>query len=91
MSSFADRLQWAMQKGNLTGADLARWFDCPDPTIRGWLAGMQPTGAPGDVAQIEAALARLEKLIKAQSWFPVPRLTRQARIAYLENLRQKAS
>ena len=55
--SFSNRLQAIMRDGNLTGADLARWFDRPDPTVRGWISGSHDLGgAQLDAAYVEAQL-----------------------------------
>jgi len=85
---FAQRLQSIMRDGNLTGADLARWFDRPDPTVRGWISGAHDLGgAQLDVAYIEAQLGKLEKLLKNKSGLPVPRLTPSERIEHLTSLK----
>jgi len=86
--SFSHRLQAIMRDGNLTGADLARWFDRPDPTVRGWISGDHDLGgAQLDVAFVEAQLVRLEKLLKRKRGLPVPRMTRAKRIEHLDALR----
>ena len=86
--TFAERLQAIMRDGNLTGADLARWFDRPDPTVRGWINGKQGLGgAPLDVAYVEAQLDKLERLLKKKQGLPVPRLTPTKRIAHLNELK----
>ena len=65
IGAFSHRLQTVMRDGNLTGADLARWFDRPDPTVRGWISGDHDLGgAQLDVAFVEAQLVKLEKLLK---------------------------
>ncbi len=69
-----------MRRGNLRVADLARWFDRPHPTVRGWaLKGIQPGGGPHDVETVKEQLALLEKLIAAKRGFPLPRLSPRAR------------
>jgi len=83
----SDRLSRVLAEGNLTVADLARWFDRPYPTVRGWLNGGEVGGAPLDTAWIMAQLGRLEKML-AKGRLPVPRLTMQARVEYIENLRK---
>lgn len=91
MSTFQERLQHCMRKGNLTVADLARWFDRPDPTMRSWVEqGVEPGAGPMDAAMAWATLDKLEKLIAKNSKFPVPRLSPQKRIAYLKELRASA-
>ena len=89
MRTFSERLRRVMLDGNLTGADLARWFDRPDPTVRSWINGINIRGAPLDNAYVEAMLGKLEKLIKTGSVLPVPRMARGKRLAYLAELRGK--
>ena len=85
--SFSGRLQAVMRDGNLTGADLARWFDRPDPTVRNWIKGSHVLGgAPLDVAYIEAKLDKLERLLKKRQGLPVPRFTPVKRIAHMKKL-----
>jgi hypothetical protein len=80
-----------MKSGNLTVADLARWFERPDPTMRSWVEqGVEPGGGPIDAALARATLDKLEKLIARNSKFPVPRLSPRKRIAYLRELRASA-
>ena len=89
MTSFSSRLQSIMQQGNLTGADLARWFDRPDPTVRYWISGNHElTGPALDVAYVEAQLVKLEKLLKRKKGLPVPRMAPTERIAYLAKLKK---
>ena len=88
MMTFQARLRKCMAHGNLTVADLARWFERPHPTMRSWVEqGVEPAGGPLDAAFAHATLERLEKLIARNSKFPVPRLSPQKRIAYLKELR----
>ena len=87
-SSFASRLQAIMRDGNLTGADLARWFDRPDPTVRGWISGDHELSGPAlDVAFVEAQLVKLERLLKQNKGLPVPRMVPTKRIAHLNRLK----
>jgi hypothetical protein len=86
--TFQSRLQKCQQNGNLTVADLARWFDRPHPTMRSWVEqGVEPGAGPMDAAMAWATLDKLEKLIAKNSKFPVPRLSPRKRIAYLKELR----
>lgn len=79
------RLEWCMRHGNMTVADLARWFGRPDPTVRGWIAHGGGVGGPvQDVEAIERDLVQLETAIKEQRGFPVPRLSPLDRITHLE-------
>lgn len=86
--SLSDRLQAIMRKGNLTGADLSRWFERPDPTVRGWISGEHDLGgAPMDAEHVENQLGELERLLKKKQGLPVPRLTPSKRIAHLRDLK----
>jgi hypothetical protein len=88
--NFSHRLQAVMRDGNLTGADLARWFDRPDPTVRGWIGGThQLGGAQLDVAYVEAQTDKLERLLRKKQGLPVPRLTPGERIKYLKDLKSR--
>ena len=89
MTTFSARLQQVMRKGNLTAADLARWFDRPDPTVRSWLAGSHIRGPALDIAFVEAMLVKIEKLVQQGCDLPVPQMTRLRRHVYLETLRKK--
>ena len=81
-----------MRDGNLTGADLARWFDRPDPTVRGWISGSHDLGgAQLDAAYVEAQLNKLERLLKKKQGLPVPRLTPAKRIEHLGDLKNHTS
>lgn len=88
MKSFQERLEAARQAGNLKVSDLARWFDRPHPTIRGWLQGMVPGGGPIDAAHAKAMLGLLEVLIRKKAGLPVPRLSPKARIEHLAHIRE---
>jgi hypothetical protein len=86
--SFAHRLQSIMRDGNLTGADLARWFDRPDPTVRGWISGdHELSGPPLDTAFVLAQLDKLERLLKQNKGLPVPRMAPSKRIEHLQVLK----
>ena len=86
--TFAHRLQSVMEAGNLTAADLARWFGRPDPTVRGWINDEHDLGgAQLDVAHVEVQLNKLECLLKKKQGLPVPQMTRAKRIDYLKKLR----
>lgn len=64
----------------MTVADLARWFDRPDATVRSWVhLGHTPTGGPADQEEIEKLLVLLEKLIRV-GHKPLPFPTRSSRI-----------
>ena len=79
-----------MRDGNLTGADLARWFGRSDPTVRGWISGNHRlSGAQLDVAYIEAQIDKLERLLRKKAGLPVPRMAPSARIKYLTGLKSR--
>ena len=87
--SFSTRLQSIMQNGNLTGADLARWFERPDPTVRGWINGSHELGgAQLDMDFVETELVKLETSLRKRQGLPVPRLTPAKRIEYLAKLKR---
>ena len=84
------RLQACMKRGNLRVADLARWFDRPHPTVRGWaLKGIQPGGGPHDVEQVHDQLVVLERLVEARKGFPVPRLSPRNRKQHILDIRTR--
>lgn len=88
MASIGKRLQKAQRGGNLTVADLARWFAVPYPTMRGWVRdGTEPGGGPGDRRAMEAALELLEDKIASRKQFPLPRMSPRARMAFIEQIR----
>ena len=87
MASFQARLKNVMATGNLTVADLARWFDRPYPTVNSWVRdGGNVGGATLDTAYVYGRLDKLERMIHKRQGFPVPRLTRQKRIEYLAEI-----
>jgi hypothetical protein len=81
------RLRAIMRDGNLTIADLARWFERPHPTVRGWVHGGDVGGAQLDREAINVQLGKLEVMLKKQKGLPIPRLSPSKRIEYLEELR----
>ena len=88
MPSFQNRLVAAQRGGNLTVADLARWFDRPHATVRTWVQdGIEPGGGPIDIKHTQELLGLLEALIKRKKGFPVPRLSPQKRIAHIRQIR----
>lgn len=83
------RLQACMKRGNLRVADLARWFDRPHPTVRGWaLKDIRPGGGPHDAKMVEFDLNRLERLIKGKYGFPIPRLSPRARKQHILDIKK---
>lgn len=88
--TFQERLQAVMQGGNLTIADLARWFDRPHPTVGFWVRdGKEPGGGPLDAAMVQARLVKLELLVKKKKGLPLPRLSPKSRMAHMEAIKQK--
>lgn len=86
-----ERLERILRDGNLTVADLARWFDRPDPTVRGWVEGThQIGGAQLDHAFIMAQIALLENRIRRKRGLPVPQMSIRKRKKYLKNLKEEA-
>jgi len=59
--TFQQRLQRCRERGNLTVADLARWFDRPYATVRSWLTeGWEPGDGPVTRRRMEERLRLLE-------------------------------
>ena len=90
MTSFATRLNTCLNAGNLTVADLSRWFGRPHPTVRGWITnGFDPRGGPHDVGYVFSMLDALEHIIRRRKELPLPRgISRAARIKRIEGLRR---
>jgi hypothetical protein len=87
-SDFSTRLQRTRHAANLTVAELARWFDRPDPTVRAWVSGAaSPGGPPLDIAHAQAMLGLLESLVR-KGKLPAPKLGREERAAWLARLRE---
>lgn len=83
------RLQTITQAGNLTSADLARWFRRPDATVRGWIIkGIRPGGGPLDIKSVEKGTARLEALL-AKGILPLKPLRPVEKRKRLDSLRGK--
>lgn len=75
------RLQTAQRAGNLTVADLARWFDRPHATVRTWVCdGREPGGGPLDIQHAQALLGLLETLIARKKGFPLPQKGRRQKL-----------
>lgn len=87
MATFAQRLQRVQRTGNLTIADLARWFDRPYATMRCWSNGTEPGGGPIDRETVIASLELLEARIKAKRGFPLARMSPQERVARIIEMR----
>lgn len=89
MKTWQQRLAAVQQGGNLTVADLARWFDRPHATVREWVKnGVEPGGGPNDIEHAEALLGLLETMIRKRKGFPVPRLSPRERVAHVTRVRE---
>jgi hypothetical protein len=78
-----------LRQGNMTTADLARWFDRPHATVSTWVNdNRRPSGTPGDMEHIFALLDVLENLIARKQGFPVPRMGAKGRKVYLAKVRE---
>lgn len=75
---FQERLRKAQKDGDMTMADMARWFDVPFQSARYWLivgdADMEPRGPRARM--IRKRLERLEWAIHHSIGFPVPQMLR---------------
>ena len=87
MATFAQRLQQAQKGGNLTVADLARWFDRPYPTMRCWINGAEPGGGPIDRKEVMASLGFLETRIKERRGLPLERMPPKERVRRIMEMR----
>lgn len=83
------RLNACLKGGNLTVADLARWFDRPHPTVTGWVRGGDVGAAPLDLAAIEKKLTTLEQRIRRRKGLPMPPLSPRERVAYILKLKKE--
>lgn len=88
---FSERLQRVIREGNLTVADLARWFARPHPTVANWVKGgrMGRELPPLDAAYVMAQLEVLEKRLKKKNGLPVPVMSARKRKRYFEDLRDE--
>ena len=88
--SFKARLASCQRAGNLHVADLARWFDRPHATVRGWVEnGTLPGGGPLDIEHAHSMLDLLEVLVKQKRGFPIPRMAPRKRIEHLMHIRSR--
>lgn len=85
--TLAKRLKTCLRDGNLTVADLARWFERPYPTIRGWLNGGAMRGPTQDRWEVLRLLDAIEQRIAKRKGFPVPRLPAVERIRFIAQIR----
>jgi hypothetical protein len=70
MKTFAERLQDCVDRGRLTGADLAAWFGRPYPTVRTWRLGLSEPWKPWR-EEAEQCLKTMEYLVRHKH-FPMP-------------------
>ena len=79
--TFQQRLQRCRERGNLTVADLARWFDRPYATVRSWLTeGWEPGDGPVTRRRMEDRLVRLEGVVRAPELRALPMRERAKRL-----------
>jgi hypothetical protein len=65
MKTFQQRLSRCVERGNLTVADLGRWFGRPYPTVRSWLVqGWEPGDGPLTRERMQARLQELETMLR---------------------------
>jgi hypothetical protein len=87
--TFQERLLGCLKGGNLTVADLARWFNKPHPTVRGWTNGFEPRGTSSDVDFVFTMLTTLETLVRKRFKLPIaPNVRRADRIKQIDELRR---
>jgi hypothetical protein len=88
-ATFSERLQLVLKNGNLTVADLSRFFNRPHPTVNGWVKrGLNPGGGPSDVENAYEMLERLESYMQRSKKLPVPlNMHPSRRIRYIKKLR----
>ena len=86
MKSFSQRLARCAERGQLTKADLRRWFKRPYSTVETWLDDdREPRGPAGNEARHRLVL--LEKGIAERRGFPVPvELSATERPRHIEKL-----
>jgi len=87
------RLNKVMVEGNLTIIDLARWFNRPFATVRGWIRGRDMRASPQDAGLVIERLKVIERRIRKRAGLPVPQFEPNGkmradsmRIAYLNKL-----
>ena len=90
-TTFSERLNSVLHRGNLTVADIARLLDRPHATVRGWVHnGLSPAGGPADVNAAHDMLGKLEKLLQSRNGVLVPiGLSPNERIEHVNKLRSK--
>ena len=82
--TFQQRLQRCRERGNLTVADLARWFDRPYATVRSWLnEGWEPGDGPVTRRRMEGRLGRLEEVVRSTELRQLPMRERAEKLTQL--------
>ncbi len=82
--TFQQRLQRCRERGNLTVADLARWFGRPYQTVRSWLTeGWEPGDGPVTRRRMEDRLGRLEGVVRSVELRQMPMRQRAERLQQL--------
>lgn len=86
-ATFTERLNWCMENGNLTIADLSHWFDKPFHTVWFWVnKNRNPRRIQGQRKLMLARLSLLEKSIPLR--FPITEeLTQFARPKHIAKVR----
>lgn len=91
--NISKRLNKVMLEGNLNIIDLARWFNRPFATVRGWVRGREMRASPQDGGLVIERLKLIERRIRKRAGLPVPQFTTNGkmradsqRIAYLNRL-----
>jgi hypothetical protein len=80
--TFQKRLQWAMERGNLRVADLARLFGRRHSTVRGWVVdGREPAGTPAEIRNLFATMVKIEEAIRGGQLGP--RVSRELRAFFV--------
>ena len=76
MATFRSRILAAQSAGDLTPADMARWFDVPYPTMVYWIrvgaSDLSPRGPRGRT--VIKRLRQLEWAIEKRIGFPIPEM-----------------
>lgn len=87
------RLNRVMTEGNLYIIDLARWFNKPFATVRGWVQGRDMRLPALDEALVIERLKLIERRVRKRAGLPVPEFAGDdkmrapsKRIAYLNKL-----
>jgi hypothetical protein len=89
VSTFQQRLQRCRERGNLTVADMARWFGRPYATVRSWLnEGWEPGDGPVTRRRMEDRLGRLEGAVRSADLRQMPMRARAEKLQQLGGIRE---